>query len=645
VFALVILSAVLLAASVGLALRLGYPRRSETALAAGIFGSALILIPVYALGLTSQLYRGRLIAASAVVLLLALGASFIGVNAKAHGRAILREIWMVFRLPFDGLRITWSERGLAMVGAAAVLLIVAWSGVASYAAASDSWDGIGYHEPMIGYTIQEHSMMRPAVVQRLVFFEAINGNPRHCEMTALWLVMLVDRRMIELPNTLASPIFLLAMYLLCRRLGVLASSSIGWACAAFLMPGCILLLRSTYIDLHVAAFSMASVYLCTRPGFRVRDAWPAAVAVGLMLGAKVTSLAWAPPLALAAMVILAMHLVRQKDRRGRVLAVMAGATAVAAVLGGVLYIRNQVLFHSPIWPFGLEIKSLGLNFPGIQSGLSAATTEQHKPMAEVWNNITTVFKPGYDYADTRVYGYGQATAFLLLPLGLVGAVTAVIDLVRALRARLLGVPLPNQEAIYAFAFIGVYGFACAYFSPGLWQARYNLHVVCILILACARVSVWPRLERLSSGAMAIAVFVNLVWLYWAEPGLQPKPGQLVQLLKLPAEERAARRMNPWTLDDDVARARDQRLRPGDLLVYTDSFLFIGNMWNETFSNRIEWWPIRPPADMIPSLEKAGTKWVVTGTGSGLASALAADKKWRKVGRMCHQSSAFERVSF
>ena len=54
---------------------------------------------------------------------------------------------------------------------------------------------------------------------RVVFYEAINGLPRHCEMTALWLVGFVDRRLIELPNTLASPAFLLGVYLLAKRFG------------------------------------------------------------------------------------------------------------------------------------------------------------------------------------------------------------------------------------------------------------------------------------------------------------------------------------------------------------------------------------------------------------------------------------------
>ena len=101
---------------------------------------------------------------------------------------------------------------------AATVAIIAWSLVATWVAQSDSWDGMGYHEPMIGFALQNHGF-RPAPVPRVVFYEAINGLPRHCEMTALWLVAFVDRRLIELPNTLASPMFLLGVYLLAKRFG------------------------------------------------------------------------------------------------------------------------------------------------------------------------------------------------------------------------------------------------------------------------------------------------------------------------------------------------------------------------------------------------------------------------------------------
>jgi hypothetical protein len=641
VLALILLFCLLFFASVGLALRMQYAQRSETALAAGIFGSALLLVPVFALGLTSQLYRGRLILASLLVFGLALGGSFVRVNARQHARALVREVGSMLRLPFDGIRIAWAERGPALVAAVAVLLVLVWSALASYAAASDSWDGLGYHEPMIGYTIQEHSMVRPAVVPQIVFFEAINGNPRHCEMTALWMVMLLDRRIIDMPNTLAAPIYLLAVYLLCRRFAVDRAAALGWACAAILMPGSVLLLRSTYIDLQVAAFSLAAAYLCTRQGFRVRDAWPAAVAVGLMLGAKVTNLAWAPPLGLAAMVLLGRLAVRDKTRRGRILWVMAGALALSSVIGGVLYVRNLVLFNSPIWPFGLELKSLHLSFPGLQSG-AEASREQHKPIGEVWAAMTAAFKPGFDYADTRQWGYGMAWPFLLLPLGVLAGLGSLVDLLRAAGARSAGRRLENESAIFAFAFLALYCLATAVLSPGLWQARYNLPVAALLAVGCARLGLWRGWHRLSMGALAVAVFTNLVYLYWFQPGLQPKLGPLWELLKLPAEERAVRRMNPWTLDEDVARARE-RLRPGELLVYTEDFLFIGNTWNEKFSNRIEWWPATTPSEMIPALERRNVKWVVTGTNGMLASALNAAPHWRRVGRMCHLSSAYERV--
>ncbi|MBX3131507.1 MAG: hypothetical protein KF718_32620 [Polyangiaceae bacterium] len=639
--ALLSLTALLVVASTAVTLRLSLAGRAERALVATLVGSALVLTVVYAVGFAGLLDRRWLIGASAATFAGAFLVPCIGPGIAAHSRAVGRELWSMARLPIDALVCTARERSFSFLGVVSLLLLLLWAFVATYVAQSDGWDGLGYHEPMLGYAIQERSLNVPAVVPRLVFFEAINGNPRHSEMISLWLVMLLDRRLIELPSTLAAPTFLLAIYLLCRRFGVERSPSIGLAAATLLMPGAALLLRSTYIDLHVAAFDLAALYLVLRPGFRSKDALISAVAIGLMLGIKVINLAWAPPLAVVALVRFWIAAGRERLGLAPALGWLALASLLLAWFGAAIYVRNWALFGSPIWPFGLTIRQLGIDFPGIQSGTDAAR-EQVKPLLDVWLAMAGPFKPGQDFPDTRVFGYGLATPYLWLPLGVLAVLVAAFRAVRALVRRLRGRVGEDRDALAFFLFAG-YALLCVALSPGIWQARYNLHVLAMLLVAVACLLRGLAWRRVLEGLIAITLFVNVLYLHWARPGLNPGPARTLTLLGLDAERRAATKVIAWTVDDDVALAREQRLGPGDLVVYTRDVLFIGPLWNERYSNRVEYWPPEPPAAFMKRLDERNARWVVTWGGSNLGNALYGDPRWRALGRMSRTDIAFERV--
>lgn len=643
--ALFALTAAALAAAVAVAIRMDLPDRAERSLAALILWFALILVPIYALGYLGLLSRGALAASSAALFAGVLAASFRGVareERKAHASRILADIRGIFMLPLDAIRVTASARSPAVAAVVLAFGLLLWSVVATYLAPSDSWDGIGYHEAIVGYSIQNRGFARVSV-PNIFYFEAVNGIPRHCEMTSLWLVIFWDRRLIELPNTLAAPVFLLAVYVLCRRYGEDKSTSAGWASAALLMPGAVLLLRSTYIDLQVAAFVVAALHFATRPDFRPKDAFITSVALALMIGSKSMNAAWGPMLAL---VVLARLLAQIRRRPREVAFAIVGGLVIVFGLGFSFYLRNWIVFRNPLWSAAITIKSIGISFPG---NLAFDALNMNQPIGAVWANMIAPFKPGHDFADTRVFGYGIAAPLLHLPLAAIAAALLLRDLAVNVARRVRKQPPPADAPLtWNFLLVAAFGLATAVLSPALWQARYNLHVAAVMVVACAWLSSTRALPRIGEAVMAATVFANFLYLFWANPGLLPKPNEMAKLIALSPVERAARRQNPWTLDPDVARRRDAALGPGSLLLYTDGPRFLGSLWNEGFSNRIEYISPTSTENVLKELDERKPKWFVTDTKSAVAAALDRQPlQWKRVGRMSAGSAvgsmAYERI--
>lgn len=635
-FILVLLSLLALLAAAGVVHRIDLPGRAERALGTLIVANALVLVPIYALGLTNTLYRTTLGVTAFAFFAVVYGLSSLGRAPRQHWRDAWRLLGDMAALPADALTLSWRARSFSAVGLTATLAILFWSVVATWVAQSDSWDGMGYHEPMIGYALQNHGF-RPAPVPRVVFYEAINGLPRHCEMTALWLVAFVDRRLVELPNTLASPMFLLGVYLLAKRFGATPARAVGWACATFLMPGAVLLLRSTYIDLQVGAFDLAALWFCSRPGFRVRDGWLAAVSGALMIGSKTMNIAWTPPLLVLAVLLV---FARARGRLGQALGVTLGGLAIVMSLGLVIYLRNFVVYHSPMWPWGFDFPRLGIHFPGIQLA-SEAAEEQLQPIATVWNNMVGVFRPGYDYCDTRVFGYGIATPLLLVPLAMLAALLGVVNLLRALLWEPLGLSRPRAGSI-AFGLFSLYFLGCAVYSPAIWQARYNLHLLAAVVIGASWVMEVHGWRRLAEGVMSATVFVNLVYLFWSDPGLTPGPKKTWEMLAMPTLQRATVRHLEWAPEEHVAWARETELR-GALTVFTAPMTFIGSNWNDQYSNRVEYWHDMAPEQFLAELDRRNVRWVTTRQADALADALRASGRWRELGKMSFLDAAFLRV--
>ena len=582
---------------------------------------ALVCGPVLVLGYASWLYRGSLAAASVATSIAAFAASARGRPAADHARATLAAARAIARLPGEAFGLTRSARSFALLGLAGAAFAVVASAWLSYLAPSESWDGFFYHEPMVGFAIQNHGF-RMVSLPRDMVVQAANGYPRLCESFALWFVIFTDKTLIEIGDTVAAPGLLLAVYVLARRYSSDCAALVGWSAAVLLVPAMLSQMRTSMIDVEVTFFLLAAVHFATRPRLRVRDAAAATLATALVVASKSPGLAWAPPIVAVAYGRLLWTHGRARPRAALALAV-AGSAALAGI-AALTFARNWLAFGSPLWPLSYDNPRLHIHWPGL---VTLARITPSPPLSKLLS--VKYGRPTGGVGDIIARDYGYGVPWVVLPLA---AVSLVAALATAARARLRRRPDAATENLLLVALLGA---AFVAGSPSLNIARFNVHVVAIAMLAVA----WAagRLRdgaRFHEGAVAATLVMTMVPMAWTDWFFQRRVADMVTLLRSSPAERAVMNVEGFEMPADVARMRERELGPGDLVVFTQPLAFPGVLWNHAMSNRVAYVELRSVASFLAEVDWLRPKWVIVGVGSPAARALREDgagKRWERVG--------------
>ena len=627
VLALALLTGLAFIASVALAVRLEYTSRAERLLAACLLTNFLILVPIHALGLLGHLTAPILAGASIILSVAVLASSCWGLARDArrdHAAMVASALADVWTLPVAALTLAMRARTLLAVVFVASAGLVLWTLWLSYLCPSDGWDSIWYHETMIGYAIQDHSYAPMDLPMNAT--QQANGYPRNCEMTQLWVAIFAGRTLIDAVNCFVAIPLVLAVFVVCSRFSTDRLTSIGWGCAVLTIPGAALQLRSTYIDLHAAMFLVVAMHFCTRPELRIRDAWMAAVSLTCLMGSKSMGLAWVPPLAV--IVLVKLFITNRRRPLASVLTVL-GSAALISSFAAITYYRNWLHFKNPLWPIRYAVKALHMQWEG---PMRMEDVEIKRELSAMYREMTGVPQPGKDFADTRVFGYGISGPFILVPLGLAGALLLVVRFCRAIVAKVIGSAVRWSASDWSLLVLAGFSAATAEISPALWASRYNLHLVASFAIGSQYLSSALRSVRVGESAAILCVAVNFLSLYWATPGYAVDWQRMQVYLHQDARERSAHAPNEWSLTPEVARARDAELKAGDLTLYTDDTTFPGVLWNDAYSNRVARLANAATPDMLRKIDGLGAKWVVTGQSSLLATTLAGDAHhWEAIG--------------
>jgi hypothetical protein len=604
-------------AALGVAVRSEPAGRAELALVALISLFALLGAPVLVLGYTNHLSAATIGIASLLVSASTFVASSNGRSRRDHALACARAAWSITLAPFEGVREAARARSVVLVGVLVCGALAALSLVLTALVPFTSWDPYFYHEPIIGYAIQNHGFAVVSLPQNQPV-QSINGYPRVCEAVSLWFVVFTDRSLVELPNDLGGIGLLWAAYAIARRYADRVTA-MGWACVLFLMPATWSQLCHCYLDVQVGFFLIAATYFATRPECRVRDAAFATVAMALALEAKTPSLVWVPPIALVA----GGRLIAQQlsTRRAATLAMVLGGGAFLAALPLHYLTRNWRAFGNPFWPITMDFDRLGIHWPGL------ATLRHMAPEPPLKEIVDTAYGlPMAGVGDIVVRGYGYGVTWVVVPVALVAApilaATAAAELLRLKRRG----TATNLALVLAPTILGLL------VTPSLNIPRYNLHIVAGTMFAATWLVSRKAWTRAREGLVAAAIVLSLIPMHWLHmwPWAWSSTEELPERLLHPFSSPHAYVDKPTF--DLINRARFEEIQAGDRVAY-DDFSFPGALWNFDFSNRVEHIPFTTKDAFLAGIERYDPKWVAVSAGGSSRRALEQTGKWEVVGQI------------
>jgi hypothetical protein len=450
--------------------------RAETVLAASLVFNAIIILPIYVLGLAGHLDRLTLGLSTSLesVGLLAIFASRNG--GAAFFRTLPRRALTLALLPVIAIRRVWQERSFHTVTAIVALAAFPYMILVSYLApAWRDWDGLWYHEPLIGLTIQNHGFAPEPLPGGL---QVINGVHRLSEMTQLWFGIYGGRRVIEMANVFFMPLYAASVFVLVRRYSNSITSSVAWASALVLLPGYLRLVQTSLVDPHACALLIAAAYYVTHPKLDRQNALYAILGTTLAAGAKIWSIV---PVGILSVFLLVRLLRRTRANGGAATAGLLGLGSVC-VLGiqAITYVRNLILFKNPVWPMiSYDNPKLGIHWAGglpLDFQKTRGGVDFNEPFAVFYKKMLappySVMGPGHYW---QVNDYGFAWAWVVLPVFALVVFMIVVRWIRAflaVRVLRLRPPGPADQPLSSAMMLAVVAATSLYLSPAILIARY-----------------------------------------------------------------------------------------------------------------------------------------------------------------------------
>jgi len=646
---LFVLSALTAAPALAIACRARLSGRAQVVVAASLLWNAIILLPIYVLGLLGHLTALSLGIASVLVSAGAFAIAARGIGIAPMLRETAETAVQLMRLPIDALAICWRQSSLVFVGVAFTTVMLPYLALSAWLAQPlPHWDPLWYHDTMVGLTIQNHSF---AMVDLPVTLQKVNGYVRLGEMTQLWMTIFADRRLADATNLLFAPLISASTYVLARRYAGKVQS-IGWGLAVLLIPTHIGFLHSTYVDTQYAALLMGAVVFATvaRPTFR--DAAFASLALALTIGSKGLALVTVPVTGVVgAWLFLSEH---WHGRRRAAIATVAAGLLGVAVVASTTYLRNYWAFHNPFWPdLRVEIPKLGIHWPGTGPWIADSTAqgppvnlnEPFSALLEQWYALPWSVKAHF-YEQAADYGIGAT--WIIFPLGVFAFGACLVAAIRqGLQRRFEGGRperlAPADRAPLPVALI-VAGMVAG--SPALWTARYHIAGVAMLTGLIAWLTGRPGRERLGESAAATVLIMSIMIIWWTPtPRWWYTPAQLLKLAEAsPAEREVDPDLGAPTVRA-TGLARERELGPGKLLVFSDRYCgFPSIFWNRDFTSRIQY--LRTAPDFLTRAARAGATWIHVLEPATIAQARAPGSGWQELGpinNINHGCTVFRRV--
>ncbi len=604
-------------AAVTLASRL-YRERWIRGLTAGLIWFSLILVPIHSLGWLEWLSRTSVALGTLVPTLAVLAAGLYRRPWVEAREALVDAVTAPARLVAEA----WRVRHFAAVALLILYAFLAWSVIAAYLAPPCNWDGLVYHEPTMVNSIQNGGF-RYVDAPESFLWQPVNWSPRVAEIFSLFFIYFGDRTFIEIGPTLTMPICVIGFVAVGRRqLGEL--NAVTWAVAFMLLPGLLLQVRSTYIDVIVLSIFLSITAYAAQPVVRLREVVLGALALGLFSGAKMTAVMIVPLFA-GILWLRALHTAVRKDlpqpaalrRWAPVVLAVALPILTSLAIGGPTYLRNYEVEGNPLYPARLHYPALGIDLPG-----------PFPPTMQMASStfVEVLFAPpneGGQFADTGDNGYGNLAPFTVLPL--------LFFAIPWMLARMFRREATDDRVLGLIALPAIASFAM---SPAFYLARINTHVLAGMFWVTARFLGRGAPSQVLAAALVLAAVPTF---YWSTPAWGITVMQGLELAGMSTRERVVQGYDmERCMDPQFTRAREQEIGDGDVVAYSTQ-AHTQLYWNESLTSEVRFVPPNTacPA-LLERLDELEAEWMIVYERGPHASCLERSG-WERVGRLQHES--------
>ncbi len=637
-----LLSALVGWSALSLAVRLRLDGVAETLVAATVLASAFVLAPIYALGQLDALTHGSVAAGALGLSLVAWLGSSRRVGFARQAGATGLTLLQIVRAPFEALLEAWTSRSAVLPALLFAFLLFVWCGLAAWLAPSwREWDALWYHEPIIGFTIQNHGFAPVDLPSGGI--QKINGYPRASEMLSLWFALYSGRALIDLPNVLLMPAFFASVYAMCRRLTGLRLAAAGWAAVACTVPAYVELLQSVYVDPAVATFVAAGALFVLRSPPRSREALVGAAALAIAANAKVSGVFAVVPLAALA---VAYQLGAGRPGGRAALTIAAGAALIVG-MSAVTYLGNLDKYGNPVWPdLHLRVPSLGIDWPGnFEFGSVRSSTgttgyvAKNIPLEQLFHEL--FLRPGKIQDPERKYlhMYGLGVVWVLIPV----AVFVAGRVVGALASWwLTGIGrLERQKLLEVLSLLFAAGMTLVT-STNRATPRYHLGTIALWVPVVAWT--FARRRALQEALALAATLGGVAIVAWEMPDWRsfPMRDRLGALWRLSPQLRELTPELGAPVLREAGLARERELTAGTTVV-SDDFVFPALLWNDDYSNKVIY--VRRGTSLVAAAERVHATWIYA-EDKPSADRVRAAGGWSEVGPLYVErwGVAFRRAS-
>lgn len=554
-----------------------------------------IIASEFLLGLCSMLESWSLLVLNTVAT-----TSILYFLYRKHGKGLLQRYEADLRTSIKQgrTRILKDPFWLAII--ALVLICAAWIFFLGVIFPATDFDGNSYHLTYIGYLIQNHNIFDvPTSLSWLT------GYPKGGELIEAWSVLISHNDAFSDLSQL--PFLLLGVYALYEAATTLGADKRHARFAALLyafVPVVLNQLKTTYVDVMLCSLFIAGLAMIVRRKLSKLDLVLIGIIFSLVLSMKSTGLLFI----IALLPLLVWNLYQDHGRSVKQyfqpLLLIVGPT----IFGLYWYIKNLILYHTPLYPFGYKIGSLTL-FPGIDlkqfiEGATATTSLPHSNLQRIWFVWTEQkdwFGCMYNY-DTNYAGLGPIWFVVLIP-------AILISLYFAFKKR---------NYLFLAVMATVFGLFAIY--PANYYSRYTMFIVSIGVIAFAFAlsnigKATVRVIKLLALLLVLYVIgTNYTLCNFAPTTVFDQFRSVVH-----GSQRGVIYQN---LPGEAFVFLETHIKPGQTVIYDSSPYFIYPLWTPDFSDKVLYLPDKTAGAWYQDTMKKHVSYIFTTINS-------RENKWAK----------------